>query len=77
MNEGFTPTAQEVAEARKLLEAYQAAVAGGAASIRQGDLIIDSGAALQAQSLIDRAAACEAQDKAKVDALAGRPVPSP
>ena len=77
LNEGFTPTAQEVAEAGKLLEAYRAAVAGGTASIRQGDRIIDAGTALQAQVLIDRAAACEAHDKAKVDALAGRPVPAP
>ena len=77
LNQGFTPGAQEVAEAGKLLEAYQAAVAGGAASIRQGDRIIDSGMAHQAQSIIDRAAACEAHDKAKVDALAGRPVPAP
>ena len=77
LNQGFTPTTQEVAEAGKLLDAFQSAVAGGAASIRQGDRIIDSGAVLQAQSLIDRAAACEAHDKAKVDALAGRPVPAP
>ena len=67
----------EVADAQKLLDAYQAAVAGGAASIRLGDQIIDSGTAHQAQALIDRAAACEAHDKAKVDALAGRPVPAP
>jgi len=77
MNQGFTPAAQEVADAQKLLEAYQAAVAGGAASIRQGDRIIDPGTAHQARLLIDRAAACEAHDKAKVDALAGRPVPAP
>ena len=30
-----------------------------------------------AQALIDRAEACEAHDKAKIDALAGRPVPAP
>ena len=77
LNQGFTPGAKEVEEASKLLEAYQAAVSPGTASIRQGDRIIDFGTALQAQALIDRAAACEAYDNAKVDALAGRPVPAP
>ena len=77
LNQGFTPGAKEVEEASKLLEAYQAAVSAGTASIRQGDRIIDFGTALQAQALIDRAAACEAYDNAKVDALAGRPVPAP
>ena len=77
LNQGFTPGAKEVEEASKLLEAYQAAVSQGTASIRQGDRIIDFGTALQAQALIDRAAACEAYDNAKVDALAGRPVPAP
>ena len=76
LNQGFTPGAKEVEEASKLLEAYQAAVSAGTASIRQGDRIIDFGTALQAQALIDRAAACEAYDNAKVDALAGRPVPA-
>lgn len=77
LNQGFTPGAKEVEEASKLLEAYQAAVSPGTASIRQGDRIIDFGTAFQAQVLIDRAAACEAYDNAKVDALAGRPVPAP
>lgn len=77
LNQGFTPGAKEVEEASTLLEAYQAAVSAGTASIRQGDRIIDFGTALQAQALIDRAAACEAYDNAKVDALAGRPVPAP
>jgi citrate lyase subunit beta/citryl-CoA lyase len=77
MNQGFTPSAQEVAEAGKLLESYRAAVSEGSASIRQGDRIIDSGTALQAQALIDRSEACEAHDKAKIGALAGRPVPAP
>ena len=77
MNQGFTPGAQEATEAGKLLESYRAAVSEGTASIRQGDRIIDSGTALQARLLIARAAACEAHDKAKVDALAGRPVPAP
>ena len=77
LNQGFPPGAKEVEEASKLLEAYQAAVSAGTASIRQGDRIIDFGTALQAQALIDRAAACEAYDNAKVDALAGRPVPAP
>jgi citrate lyase subunit beta/citryl-CoA lyase len=77
MNQGFTPGDQEVAEAGKLLESYRAAVSEGTASIRQGDRIIDSGTAIQAQALVNRAAACEAHDKAKVDALAGRPMPAP
>ena len=77
MNRGFTPSSQEVDEARQLLEQYQAAVAEGAASIRRGERIIDAGMALQAGALIGRAAACAARDQAKADAQAGRPAPAP
>ena len=77
LNRGFTPGAEEIDEARQLLEKYQAAVAKGAASIRRGDRIIDAGTALQAQALIDRASACAVHDQAKSDAQAGRPVPAP
>ncbi|MDA0264018.1 MAG: aldolase/citrate lyase family protein [Chloroflexi bacterium] len=77
MNNGFTPSPEEVAEARRLLEQCQAAVAAGATSLRQGDRIIDSGAAHQAQALIDRASVIELHDKAKADAKAGLPVPAP
>lgn len=77
MNNGFTPAQQEVSDARQLLEQYQAAVADGAASIRRGDRIIDSGTARQARILIDRVSAIAAHDKAKADAQAGLPVPAP
>ena len=77
MNRGFTPTAQEGDQARQLLEQYQGVAAGGAASMRRGDRIIDAGAALQARILIDRAAAISVHDQAKADAQAGRPVPAP
>ena len=77
MNAGFTPGPQEVSEARQLLERYQAAAADGAASIRQGDRIIDAGTARQAQILIDRATKIAVHDKAKADAQAGLPVPAP
>ena len=77
MNRGFTPSSQEVDEAKELLERYQAAVTEGAASIRQENRIIDAGAALQAQAIIDRASACALHDQTKADAKDGRPVPAP
>ncbi len=77
MNSGFTPGPQEIDAARELLESYQAAMAGGAASVRMTERIIDAGMARQAQALIDRASACAAHDKSKADAQAGLPVPTP
>ena len=77
LNMGFTPSPEEVNEARQLLEHYQLAVAKGAASIRRGDRIIDAGTALQAQNVIALASACADHEQAKADAQAGRPVPAP
>ncbi len=77
LNRGFTPSPQEVSEARQLLEQYQAAIVDGAASIRWGDRIIDAGAARQAQALIELASVCATHDQSKADAKDGRPVPAP
>jgi citrate lyase subunit beta/citryl-CoA lyase len=77
LNRGFTPTEDEVKAARQLLDAYHDGAAQGIAVIRQGDWIIDRGAAAQAQNLVDQAAACAARDEAKAAALEGRPVPVP
>jgi len=65
LNRGFTPTQAEVQEARRLLESYNAGVAQWVAVIREGDRIIDRGAATQARRLIDWATACAARDQAK------------
>lgn len=69
LNRGFTPMRAEVADARRLLEAYDAAVAQGVAVMRQGDRIIDQGAAAQARHLIEWAAACAARDSEKTATL--------
>ena len=77
LNQGFTPTPQEIDAARELLDQSQTAVAQGSASFKIGDRFIDAGVALQAQVLIDRASACAVHDQTKADAQAGRPVPAP
>lgn len=77
LNRGFTPSDGEVAAAHQLLEAYRAGEAQGAAAIRQGDRIIDRGAAVQAQRLINLAAAGAAQDRELAAPPEARPQPTP
>ena len=77
LNQGFTPTAQQVDDAQRLLAEYSAAVGAGAGSMRRGDSIRDAGTARQAQALINSASACASHDQAKAYAKEGRPVPAP
>ena len=76
LNQGFSPTDFEVADARGLLESYEGGVTQGAAAVRLDERIVDRGSADQARNLVQLANACAARDKAKADALEGRPEPT-
>lgn len=66
LNRGFTPTASDVACARDLLTAYDAATAQGHAALKLDNRIIDKGMADQARRLIALAEACAARDTVQV-----------
>ena len=77
LNQAFTPTDFEVSASRSLLDAYREGMAQGMAAVKWDERVIDRGAALQAQALIDLGAACALKNEAKEAALEGRPVPAP
>ena len=78
LNEGFTPTATELAEANALQQAYADATASGAASI-----VLAQGRTLtpdiirQYAHVSALAAACATREGFKAAAVAGRPIPLP
>jgi citrate lyase subunit beta/citryl-CoA lyase len=74
LNRGFTPAAQELEAARQVLAAYQAGTAQGAAAVRQGERIIDRGAATQAQQVMALADACAVREHEKAEALSHPPL---
>ena len=77
LNRGFTPGQMALDRAHELLETHSAGLAQGTTVIRRGDSIIDNGAAIQSQQLIDLATACAVREEAAKAALEQRPVPSP
>jgi citrate lyase subunit beta/citryl-CoA lyase len=77
LNRGFTPAAQELAAARQVLAAYQAGTVQGAAAVRQGERIIDRGAATQAQHVLALADACAVREQGKAEALSHPPLAIP
>lgn len=77
LNRAFTPTDFEVGAAGSLLDAYREGTAQGIAAVKWNERLIDRGAALQAQALIDLGAACSLRNETKEAALEGRPVPAP
>lgn len=77
LNRGFTPDAAEAAAAKDLLTSYHAAVARGVAVVERGDRLVDRGAATQARALLDRAAACAARDRDKIEMAARPPLALP
>ena len=88
LNEGFTPSAEEVEEARQLTAAYHEKVGAPGSPILAdtmtvsgvvglGDRIVEPAAVDQTANLIDLAARCAARDEAKEAALEQRPVPAP
>jgi len=77
LHRGFTPAAQEVEAAQQVLAAYQAGTVQGAAAVRQGERIIDRGAATQAQHVIALADACAVREHEKAEALSHPPLAIP
>ena len=77
LNRGFTPSPEELNDARKLLETYNDGLDRGGAVVQQGGRIIDAGAASQARQLLELAAATTAREERATAALEQRPVPSP
>jgi citrate lyase beta subunit len=72
LNRGFTPDAAEAAAARQLVTAYRDGVARGVALVERDDRLVDRGASMQAQALLDLATACAARDREKAE-MAARP----
>ena len=77
LNQGFTPSQEELNGARELLETYNDGLSRGVAVVQQGGRIIDAGAASQARQLLELAAATAAREERATAALEQRPVPSP
>lgn len=59
IHEVFTPTAEEVAHQRKIVEAFAAAVASGSASISVDGRMVDYAVARVARGILERAATAE------------------
>jgi citrate lyase subunit beta / citryl-CoA lyase len=57
INRVMTPSAEEVREARSVVEAFEAARAAGRERARRGDLLIEAPAYFSAKRLLARAAA--------------------
>jgi citrate lyase subunit beta/citryl-CoA lyase len=70
LNAGFAPGPEEVAAARRVLAAYEAAVAEGRASVGVEGRMVDIPGAERARRLLARAAAIEAREVRKRAALA-------
>lgn len=62
IHEVFTPTAEEVAHQRKIVEAFEAAVASGSASISVDGRMVDYAVARVARGILERAAAAGLDD---------------
>jgi citrate lyase subunit beta/citryl-CoA lyase len=62
IHEVFTPTAEEVAYQRRIVEAFEAAVASGSASISVDGKMVDYAVARVARGILERAAAAERRD---------------
>jgi citrate lyase subunit beta / citryl-CoA lyase len=65
LNEGFTPTAEEVREAERALRVFRQAEAEGRPYAELGGVRLTPAAARRAQAVIEEAAACAARDAAK------------
>ena len=77
LNQGFTPSQEELNDAGGLLKVYSDGLDRGVAVVQQGGRIIDAGAASQARQLLELAAATAAREERARAALEQRPVPSP
>ena len=77
LNQGFTPSQDELDRASELLQAYDTGLAQGVAVVQPIGRIIDSGAASQSRQLLDLAVACAAREERAKAVLEQRPVPTP
>jgi citrate lyase subunit beta / citryl-CoA lyase len=64
LNDGFTPSREEIERARELVDAF-AALPDGAVYLQRGDILYDRAAAASAESCLAWAAACAQRDAAK------------
>ena len=69
-NRGLTPTAEEVAEARRVLELYEEAVALGRTWVEVGGVVVDWYEARRARGLLEWAGLCESRNREKEEAVA-------
>jgi len=69
LNEGFTPSADEVQEARALVQALAEARSQGRAYANVDGLLVDATLARAAQSIVELADACTARDLSKSAAV--------
>jgi citrate lyase subunit beta / citryl-CoA lyase len=76
LNQGFTPSSQEVREAERITRAFAEAQAAGRPYGQIDGVLIDSATAEAAQASIDWASACAARDAFKAAAAAREPAPS-
>jgi citrate lyase subunit beta/citryl-CoA lyase len=65
VNESFTPTASQVAEARELLDAFESALAKGTGATRYKGRMIDKPDAAHAKRVLSRAQALREVDRAE------------
>ena len=69
-NRGFTPTTEEVADARKVLEQYRTLAESTQTWLESGGRVVDRYEAALARELLDWAALCEERDRQKGEAVA-------
>jgi citrate lyase subunit beta/citryl-CoA lyase len=70
LNQGFTPTPQETAQAEAVVAAFATARANGKASVLQDGTVIDAARAAIAADLVAWAAACTAREQGQATVLA-------
>lgn len=63
LNEGFSPTPEEVAEARKIVDAYREAVAAGRGAVTVDGQMVDAPVVDRARRLLDRDDAIRARQE--------------
>jgi citrate lyase subunit beta/citryl-CoA lyase len=69
-NAGYTPSEEDVRDARWVLDQYERVEASGDAWLEIGDRVIDRYEAARARDAIEWAAACAERDREKAQAVA-------
>lgn len=73
IHEVFTPTAEEVAHHRRIVEAFESAVAGGSASISVDGRMVDYAVARVSRGVLERAEAADRRGFAHSSSVQGPP----